>query len=186
MSTDIGILSDIELGRDQSCAMWSGDEGGAFFGNGLLSAESQIETNPVVELSAYDTDRFVELVSFLAPLVQDILFQHYLLGRTYAQIGLVLFPEHLRATQTVEIGHRLGVRALCAVIKCRGKLEKLPKRGPLAEAWNRMLDWQPRINGRMVKLRAAHDLGDFVISPNGQLGELFAPAWSAMGPRRRL
>lgn len=158
-------------------------------GNVILSVESESEgsrMSPVVEMALVDPERFVELVSFLPALAQDILFQHYLLGRTYAQIGLVLFPNHARATQTVEIGHRLGVRALCAIIKCRGNKAKLPKRGPLAQAWERMFAWHPVINGRMVELKAAHDLGDFVIAPNGQLGELFAPAWSAMGPRRRL
>jgi hypothetical protein len=193
MSIDIGIVSgDADpstLIAHRAQSLWRDSPDAAFAGDGLLSAESQSDMDrslAIVSLATDAPDRFISLVSHLTPIVQDILYQHYLLGRTYEQIGRVLFPGHVRLTQPVQLGNRLGLRALCAVIKCRGNLARLPRRGPLAAAWRDMLEWHPRVSRRPVRLRSTSDLGSFVIAPNGQLGELFAPAWSILTSHRSL
>jgi len=194
MSIDIGIVSGdadpATLTAHRAQSLWRFDPDAALTGDGLLSAESQSDmdrSSAMVALATDSPDRFIALASHLTPLVQDILYQHYLLGRTLTQIAAVLFPENTpghggSGRRTAMIGHQIGIRALTVVIRCHGHIDRIPRRGPVADAWHRMLDWNPRTSRRMVRLRTARDLGSFVIAPNGQLSELFAPSWSVLGP----
>lgn len=155
-------------------------------GTGLYSAESVPgwgRTTSVIEYVTDEPDRFLSLVAHLTPVVEDILIQYYLLGRTYSQIGSLLFPlkaERVRCW-TVHKGTRIGLAALASLLASGGTL-------PIAAAhsapWTEMLGWVPLDSDRRrtIRLRAPRDLGDFVIVPNGQLAELFAPRWSVLGP----
>src|ERR1700678_301761 len=81
---------------DRSQVLFRRSEAEAVAGLGLVSVETVPEENrapTIIALAFESPERFVELVSHLSPLIQDIFFQYYLLGRTYAQIGAVLFPK---------------------------------------------------------------------------------------------
>lgn len=157
----------------------------------LVSAETDPETDqslPIMNLAMNDQKRFIELASFLSPTVQDIFYQYYLLGRTYAQIGRVLFPDKtiVASEITVKRGNYFGLRAMCAVIRCGGKpTAKHEREYPeFAEAYQSMLNFQSRLDFRsLTKAKTSRDLGDFFITPNGHMAEFFPPSWSVLGPR---
>ena len=167
----------------QSARLFRESPESALAGSGLFSIEtSPIPASSVIELATNSPDRFLSLVAFMVPLIQDILIQYYLLGRTYDQIGDLLFPRLTDRRQAVKTGNRIGVRALAVAASCGGDVSTIPTDSPLRSAWSDMLNWSPSTGGR-IRVRAPRDLGDFVIHPNGQLGELFAPRWSVLGPR---
>lgn len=139
----------------------------------------------IMNLAESDTERFVELVSFLSPVVQDVLFQYYLLGRTYAQIGAVLFPNKttVAAQVLVKTANKLGVRALGGVIKCGGapSREQAAKYPEAAEAYNDMHAFSVRLpDVPTVNLKTPGSFGQFAVTPNGDLSELFPPSWSVL------
>jgi hypothetical protein len=185
MSTDIGTIADRSV-DEHARTLWRESPEAAFAGNGLYSAEAIghiHSTRPelrlsfaVVTLATNDPERFLSLTSQLTPIIQDILIQYYLLGRTYWQIGSLLFPgRSLESTERViRDGHGIGLSALALSIRS-GESTDIRDSDPL---WRNMLEWTPREKDRRsVRVKTPRDLGDFIIVPNGQLGELFAPAW---------
>jgi len=155
--------------------LWRDNPEQAMCGLGTFSAETgglNETTNSInlassmIGLAAEDPSRFIFLVSHLDPVFQDIVIQHYMLGRNFAQIGAVLYPEKsqghaLGAELMVKRGNQKALRQLAEVLKNGGRVER-------------------RRSVRVVRIKAARDLGDFVIHPNGQLGELFALGWSVL------
>ena len=96
----------------------------------LASAEADPSSDRSLAIVAFATDqpeRFISLVSCLPPTIQDIFFQYYLLGRTFSQIGALLFPNRAPNTQLkyVKTGRQIGLRALCVAIKMGGRLRKI-------------------------------------------------------------
>ena len=176
-------------GHSAAESLWRDDPDSAFAGLGLLSAESSAaidHSDPLLALTTSNPARFLSLVADLPPLIADILIQYYLLGRTYAQIGALLFPRRSRNAQciAVKLGNRYGRAALAALIRC-GSPSRILARGPnspFRRAWDRASQWRAYESHRPATLRSPRDLGDFVITPNGQLSELFAPSWSVLGP----
>ena len=121
--------------------------------------------NPIMVLATEGPERFVELASYLSPVIQDILLQYYLLGRTYAQIGAVLFPgkTRLRQIEATKDGNRIGLKALAVVVKY-GAVAHMAD-GAEGRAWRAMLDWKTGAERcRGTRMKAPADLGDFVIS----------------------
>ena len=141
----------------------------------------------IFNLCSEDPARFIELVSFLSPVTQDILIQYYLLGRTYEQIGMLLFPDNTFWTQVeyVKWGNEIGIKALGAVIAFGGRPTEgqLRRRPNLAEPFRRMLAFKTDLDSRVVKMKSPPSFGKFSVTPNGDLGELFPPSWSAMRAR---
>ena len=182
MSTlGLGTSDDELLTQSRSEALFRDDPDSALAGGGLLSSEAHGTplSMAAITLATESPDRFLSLVSTLTPIIQDILIQYYLLGRTYDQIRSLLFPRNT-SNECVKIGNRIGVRAL-AVAASGISIAALPPDSPLRSAWSDMLRWNPDHGGRRpVTIRAPRDLGSFIIHPNGQLRELFAPRWSVL------
>lgn len=177
MSTlGLGHSDEELLTQDASLTLWRDSPDDALSGDSLFSAETSADldldrSRALVALAADYPDRFLTLISRLTPIIQDIFIQHYMLGRTRVQIGATLFPHRREETQRflVNQGSSVGMAALNS------------RRG--SKAWKAMLAWQSGSHPtRPVTLRAPSDLGAFVIVPNGQLREIFAPSWSALGP----
>jgi hypothetical protein len=182
-----------ELADRRAVELFHDSPDGAFSGSIPYSAETNSKADQslaIVSLACQDQDRFIELVGFLSPAIQDIFFQYYLLGRTYEQIGTLLFPQKTRAAAQaiVKRGNYFGLRALCAVIRFGGHPnEKQTKRYPLlAAAYDAMLTFQARIEVAGASAKTPTDLGDFEIAPNGHLAQFFAPSWSVLGPSSSL
>ena len=175
------------LGFDRADEIFRQDEHAALSGSTTLSAETMpMEWNstvPLLNLATDSPDRFLHLISHLTPILEDIFIQYYLMGRTYAQIGALLFPS--RGSNAAEIqvktGHRIGVDALCVYLRTRGRISRLGQRSAMRGQWARMLEWQRSTARRPLRIRLHDDLGEFVVHPNGQLDELFAPSWSVLG-----
>jgi hypothetical protein len=198
------VSAQIHSGNlDQECAKLLADKRAvelfhdspnhSFTGSVPYSAETNFlfdQSLTIVNLATQTPRRFINLVSYLSPAIQDIFFQYYLLGRTYKQIGTLLFPNKtVAASQAiVKRGNYFGLRALCAVIKFKGKpSEAQAQRHPrLAEAYEAMLTFQARIEVAWSSVKTPTDLGDFEIAPNGHLAEFFAPSWSVLGPSSSL
>lgn len=139
---------------------------------------------PLLTLATTHPDRFLKLVDNLTPILQDVFIQYYLMGRTYAQIGSLLFPSRGANAAEIQVktGHRIGIDALCVYLKTRGRISRLGRRSMMRGQWARMLQWQRESRSTTpLRVRAHRDLGEFVIHPNGQLDELFAPSWSVLG-----
>lgn len=171
-----------------SCENFRRDPDSATSGSSLISSETDPASDrslAIMNLAESDTERFVELVSFLSPVVQDVLFQYYLLGRTYAQIGAVLFPNKttVAAQVLVKTANKLGVRALGGVIKCGGapSREQAAKYPEAAEAYDDMHAFSVRLpDVPTVNLKTPRSFGQFAVTPNGDLSELFPPSWSVL------
>ena len=58
----------------------------------------------VYELAAGQPERFLELVSYLPHVIQDIFYQYFLLGRTQTQIGELLGLRQKQVWQALEVG----------------------------------------------------------------------------------
>lgn len=145
----------------------------AFSGRKLISVETSEEgsSQAIADIASDDPVRFAVLISALSPIIQDILLQYYLLGRTHDEIGFVLFPNKAkknrdRSKNPAELaarrGHEIGIAALCAVMQ--------------GGTHDGMLKFEARTRRKKeVRVSSSSDLGQFVIKPNGQLPELFAP-----------
>lgn len=160
----------------------------AIAGQTLVSAEGSPEglSTAILGIIESDREKFLYLISLLSPVIQDIFIQYYLLGRTYAQIGAVLFPRQTQGSQafTVQTGNRIGLRALCAVIKFGGEpTKKQAKKFPeLALAYTEMQKFQNAERGDL-EVAASSILGDFVVPLQADLAEFFSPSWSVMWRR---
>jgi hypothetical protein len=153
----------------------------ALAGGALISAESDPENDRSLGIMALATEfpqRFLKLVGYLNPVMQDVFLQYYLLGRTYSQIGAVLFPEKTSVAAQVAVKRQnlAGLKAVCWIIK-RGGTSRLRK----PERKAAMLDFKP--SGGEVRLSAPKSFGQFAINPNGDLSELFSPSWSVLHHR---
>jgi hypothetical protein len=149
--------------------------------------------SPILSLAHEDTDRFIDLVGHLSPMIQDIFLQYYLLGRTYEQIGALLFPHSGRWWQQEQVkkGNEIGLNALCAVIAYDGPPPVNARKRHLVAAYQEMLRFD-RFTKRIRVRREAGErtqaytfkipksLGLFAVTPNGDLGELFPPSWSVL------
>lgn len=183
MSYDIGFVSGNLQPDDEE---WMAPEEllairPSLAGHPLLSAETTPDTdrsNAILALATLDASRFRSLVDLLPPLIADIFYQYYFLGRTYSQIGRLLFPGIKSPQQFVRDGNRLGERALAAIILHDGDLDSVAKH----PAWIAASSWRIDPHRRTVRIRGHRDLGRFHVVPNGQLSELFAPSWSVLGP----
>ena len=111
--------------------LWRQDPDAALAGNGLASVEgdaSRDRSKAIMALAVEQPERFVELVGRLPELLQDILLQRYLLGRTHAQIAGVLgMSPSSGGKMGVSQNLRLAVEGLCAVIAWGG--------GPPKDDW---------------------------------------------------
>lgn len=159
------------------------DPEAAMQGERLSSAESSPDidrSSAILELAHNHPERFIELVSKLSPVIQDIFFQYYLLGRTYAQIGAILFPEAGPHGNYVRVrrGNSIGISALCAVIAFNGPPPARTKKKALAKAYRDMLKFN--FATRTVQAKAPKSFGFYEVTPNGDLGELFSPSWSVL------
>ena len=173
------VDGDVEvLSYRTSQSVFHDSESRALAGEGTHSAETHFHdnSNAILSLALTTPDRFRSLVDLLPPLIADIFYQYYVLGRTYSQIGVTLFPGRSTNAQQmlVKRGNQRGARALAELVADRPGLF-------LADAirWSSRYD---RSRHAAVRIRAHRDLGAFVVAPNGQLRELFAPSWSVMGP----
>ena len=176
-----GQASEDRLTWKRVLDKWDGDQSAT----PLVSAESSIEhdrSKAALALASDDPDRFIELCWYLTPICHDILIQYYILGRTHHQIGSLFFSDRstVAIKWQIQKGHQIAVKALAVASRFDGPpLESAEPR--FRKAWKDMLNWEPRIENRR-KLKAHSGLGEFVVIPNGQLGELFAPTWSVLGP----
>jgi hypothetical protein len=169
LSTDYGPM----YSQSRAIDSFRRDPERAMAGTDLISPKMDEEMSPAMILVNMDSERFVELISSLPPVIQDIFLQYYLLGRTYDQIGAVLFPQKpLPARRfAIHTGNRLGLRALCATIQ--------------GQSASKDLQDASRFRGSrgMVKISCPPSFESFAVTPNGDLPELFAPSWSVAGCR---
>jgi hypothetical protein len=170
--------------------------------NGISETVMMKHSRLVLGMISESPERFYELSSSLPPIIQDIFYQYYVLGRTYGQIGRIVFPEYAESTafQFVKLGKEIGLRALAGVVKYGPKRDKRRKlqvavriicmtkqvdfeqfnpRSYLDLAWAYQ-EYMPK--SRELRVRAGSQVGRFVVSPDS-LSELCAPSWSVFGPR---
>jgi hypothetical protein len=162
------------------------DPEAALAGRGLVSVEGDNENDrslAIVELAGTERERFIELVGSLPEPLQDIFFQHYLLGRTQTQIArLIDWSQSSGGRRGVSQGLRIGERGMCAVIawgKCEGSSDP-----QLHEAYEAMERFRSK-RAPAVTIRAPRNLGSFVIRTDDEaLDEFFAPGTTDGAVRR--
>lgn len=167
----------------RAAELWREDPEGVLAGQCLASVEtdpSRDQSSAVVALAVEQPERFRELVGKLPELIQDIFFQHYLLGRTQTQIAEVLgMMQSSSGLMGVSQNLKLGVMGLCAVIAWGGppakaEWEATGREKELLEAYRRMERLRGR-RGRALEVRSALT-GKFVIKTSDPLLEqIFAP-----------
>src|SRR5512146_1704992 len=156
MSTDIGTLLHFpspSTRRDEdflcatrSLAIFEESESAALSATGLYSSETLAaadRSSAILALATSDPDRLLALAARLTPILEDILIQHYLLGRSYAQIGRVLFSANPPNTQFkwTRLGNHCAVRALAALLSVDGDTSRLTPHTPEHEAWMAAMAW---------------------------------------------
>lgn len=154
------------------------DPEAALSGSGLSSAESdpsQDRSLAIVSLAAEQPERFMELLSHLPALVQDVFLQYYVLRRTQAQIA-----ETLGINQSPDVWQALalGSEAICAIIAW-GPDPKKMNGHPAAASYRKILTWKTKPdNQKPLKVRTPKNLGDFSITADdSNLSEFFIFKW---------
>jgi hypothetical protein len=169
------------VARDTICKMTQDEQTGA---TRLLSVETTSSRYSIASVALEHSEAFLGLVGKLPPLIQDVLIQYYLLGKTYNQICAIVLPE--RSTFLIHKAHHLGVRALGAIVEFGGKpTRKQAKQRPeLSRYYDEMIEFSEKYGSHeSVRIEMKKALASFEIVPNGQLKELFAPEWSVLESR---
>lgn len=170
--------------------LWQRSPEEALSGGALGSIEGDPEadhTQAIVELAGRDPERFEELVEALPEPLQDIFFQHYLLGRTQTQIArLIDWSQSSGGRKGVSQGLRIGWEGMCAVIAWGGEEptgDNTERGKKLLAAYAAMERFRGQ-RGPRLTVRAPRELGNFTVRSNHpQLAEFFAPG-TTDGPVR--
>lgn len=88
-------------------------EGNGYARDDWSASPNRKKSKMVYELAAGQSERFLELVSYLPHVIQDIFYQYFLLGRTQTQIGELLGMSQKQVWQALEV----GVDGIAAVSK---------------------------------------------------------------------
>ena len=112
------------------------DEEAALSADNLISAEADFvaqnswdkspnrkKSKMAWEMAKGQPERFLELVSFLPHVIQDIFYQYFLLGRTQDQIGETLGLRQKQVWQALE----LGVDGIANIAAGKGPSEEIMK-----------------------------------------------------------
>jgi hypothetical protein len=167
------------------------DPEAALAGRGLVSVEGDNENDrslAIVELAGTERERFIELVGSLPEPLQDIFFQHYLLGRTQTQIAkLIDWSQSSGGRRGVSQGLKIGEKGICAVIAWGGEVPSAcvtERDRKLMAAYKAM----EMFRGKKVPalaIRSSRNLGSFVIRTDDEaLDEFFAPGTTDGAVRR--
>lgn len=156
-------------------------------GGGQDEGVGVMEASPIMALAYEQPERFLELVSYLPHIIQDIFYQYYLLGRTFEQIREVLLPNH-KTVNTVHELNQAGIRGLCAIIKFGKKPTEKQLRGKseLAAAYRAMVRMSSGLRitvEESSEVECDDTLGKFSVLAEEDLSQIFPPSWSVLGCR---
>ena len=156
------------LFRDEPEAAFSGSQLSS------LEADPNVHSKPIVELVLMDNgERFLELAGYLPHALQDILFQHYLLGRTQEQIGSLLGMTQTQVWQALA----LSIRGICALIHFHGPPSGSEEKSELLSVWEEVLNFKVKSEQREeLNVSVPRNLGEFTVSAGDvDLLEFFSP-----------
>jgi hypothetical protein len=151
--------------------LFAEDPVGALSGSQIVSAEghsaddwsaspNRKKSKMVYELASEQPERFLELVSYLPHIIQDIFYQYFLLGRTQEQIGVTLGLRQKQVWQALE----LGVDGIASV-SATGALP------PTVLEYRTSVDQR-----RTLELTEPGVLGEFIVSISDEdVEKLFSP-----------
>lgn len=155
----------------------------ALSGSRLASAEADPGADrslAIVNLAVDEPERFLELVSYLPHALQDIVYQHFLLGRTQTQIGNLLGLGQTAVWQLL----KLSVEGLCAVIAWGGEPPNDlvgswvagSREARMREAWEAVLRFRTKRDQRRdLYVNAPKALGRFDIRVTDDFEIQFTP-----------
>jgi hypothetical protein len=123
-------------------------------------------------LAQEQQERFLELIGFFPPVVQDVFIQYLIMGRNQAQIsetlGIVQGSETWKAL-------RLGTQAICAILAWGSDSSKMNGHA-YAASYRWIQKWKTRTTStRILRLKLPVNLGKFEVSGEDRdLAEFFS------------